>query len=153
MDWCAWRVGIPGGPTQSLAAWVMAKRVWQVGAVITTGVGAAVPLLTSVPCGSFFLESIHVNTHTLTHTHTHTHINGHARRLSAGFPLSCWTWHLTQELAIEKAGPSCMYLTLVVRSIVKVINMEGKTSPMVSLVGYYTYSLKQTLALTSNSLG
>lgn len=89
------------------------------------GVGATVPLLTSVPCGSFFLENVHINTC----THIHTFMPVH-KDTPLGFPLICWTWRLTQELAIEKAGPSFMRLTLVLRSIVKVINMEGEDQPL-----------------------
>lgn len=43
MDGCAWHVGTPGGPTQELTAWVMAKRVWQVGAEITMGLAPLCP--------------------------------------------------------------------------------------------------------------
>lgn len=63
------------------------------------------------------------------HTHVHTHKSVH-KDTPLGFPLICWTWRLTQELAIEKAGPSFMCLTLLVRSIVKVINMEGEDRPL-----------------------
>lgn len=46
------------------------------------------------------------------------------------FPQICWTWRLTQELAIEKADLSFIHLTLVVRSIVKVINIEEEDQPL-----------------------
>lgn len=67
--------------------------------------------------------------HTQTRTHIHTFMTMH-KDTPLGFPLICWTWRLTQELAIEKAGSSFMHLTLVVRSIVKVINMEGEDQPL-----------------------
>lgn len=108
------------------------------------GVGATVPLLTSVPRGSFFLENVHIN--------THTHINVRAQRHSTGLsPPICWTWRLTQELAIEKAGPSFMYLTLAVRSIVKVINMEGEDRPLLFPLCAITPTVSSKhLLLTSN---
>lgn len=64
------------------------------------------------------------------HKHTYVHTQSVHKDTPLGFPLICWTWRLTQEPAIEKAGPSFMCLTLLVRSIVKVINMEGEDRPL-----------------------
>lgn len=58
MDGCAWRGGMS-------AAWVMAKRVWQVGAGITMGLA---PLRTCLPLllvAHSFLQNVHINTKTL----------------------------------------------------------------------------------------
>lgn len=63
--------------------------------------------------------------HTDTYTNIHTVVPRH-KDTPLGFPLMCWTWRPTQEVAIEKAGPGFMHLTLMVRSIVKVIKWEKK---------------------------
>lgn len=127
MDGCDWRVGTPRGPTQALAAWVMAKRVWQIGSEITMGLAPLCPCLLLFLVAHSFWKCSHKHTHTYTRIHTFMPLH---KDTPLGFPLICWTWRLAQELAIEKPGPSFMHLTLVVRSIVKVINMEGEDQPL-----------------------
>lgn len=129
MDGRAWRVGDTWGGDSGVGHLGHGKEGMAGWRWNHHGVGATVPLLTSVSCGSFFLENVRIKTCTLTHIHIHTCMPVH-RETPLGFPLICWTWRLTQELAIEKAGPSFMHLTLVVRSIVKVINMEGEDWPL-----------------------
>lgn len=91
MDGCAWHVGTPGGwgrveraggSAQALAAWVMAKRVWQAGAEITMGSAPLWPCLPLFLMAHSFLENAHINTHTP--ARTHTHIYAPAQRHSAG---------------------------------------------------------------------
>lgn len=84
MDGCAWRVGTPGGPTQALAAWVMAKRVWQVGAEITMGLAPLCPCLPLFLVAHSFLENVHINTCKLAHTFMTVH-----KDTPLGFPLIC----------------------------------------------------------------
>lgn len=79
-------------------------------------------------CLILFGKSSHKHMHT--HKHAYTHICPCTKTLHWAFPPICWTWRPTQELAIEKAGSSFIHLTLVVRSIVKVINMEEEDLPL-----------------------
>lgn len=84
MDGSAQRAGTPGGggPTEALAARVMAKRVWQVWRRNHGGVGATVPPLNSAPCGSFLSGKkeekmftrirMHVYLHTIALVHKDT---------------------------------------------------------------------------------
>lgn len=129
MDGCARLVGTPGGSTQTMAAWVTADTVRQVGVEITVGLAPLGPRSPLFLVAHSFWKKF---TQTLTHTDTHTHTLSWPRTktLHRAFPLTCWTWRLTQELAIEKAGLTFIHLTLVVRSIVKVINMEEEDQPV-----------------------
>lgn len=91
MDGCVWHVGTPGGPTQTLAAWVMPKREWQVGAEITMGSAPPWPLLTSVHFGSFWKHKhAYTHTHTRARAHTRVHLFMHLHTdTPLGFPLIC----------------------------------------------------------------
>lgn len=141
MDGCAWRrhVGTPGGglghSKEGMVGWRWNHR----------GVGATVPLLTSVSWGSFCLENVHIITCTITYAHLWP-----CTVTPLGFPPICWTWNPSQELSIERAGLGFMYLTSVVRSIVKVINMEGEDQPLLFPSVLLHLQSQQTLSLTGN---
>lgn len=153
MDGCVWHVGTPGGPTQTLAAWVMPKRVWQVGAEIT--MGSAPPW----PCLPLFILAHFGNISTLTHTHTlvraHTHtctlVYAFAHRHSAGLSPDLLNLASDSGTCYWKSWSEFYAFDLVGEKYCKGYQHgRGRPAPIVSSVCYYTNTLKQTLVLTSN---
>lgn len=147
MDWCAWRVGTPGGPTQELVVWVMAKRVWQVGAEITMGLAPLCPCLPLFLVAHSFWKCSHKHIYTLTHTHTYACAQRHSTGLSpdllnlASDSGTCYWKSWPEFYAFDLGGEKyCKGYQ----------HGRGRPAPIVSPVCYYTYSPKQTLALTSN---
>lgn len=113
------------------------------------GVGTTVPLLTSAPCCSFFLKNVHINTCAL--THTHRHIYAHAHRQSSGLSPDLLNLASDSGTCYWKGWPKFYAFDLGGEKYCKGYQHgRGRPAPIVSPVHYYTYKLKQTLALTSN---
>ena len=149
MDGCAWCVGTPRGPTQALVAWVMAKRVWQIGAEITVGLAPLCPCLPPFLVAHSFGKCSHQNMHAC--AHIHTHIYAPAQRHSAGLSPDLLNLASDSGTRYWISWPEFYAFDLGGEKYCKGYQHgRGRPAPIVSHVCYYTYSLRQALALTSN---
>lgn len=95
------------------------------------GFGTTVARLSSVPSGAFlFGESSHKRARTYTYTYTFTQLCSCTTILHWAFPADLLNLASTQELAIERVGRTFIHLTLLVTTIVKVINGEEEDRPL-----------------------
>lgn len=152
MDGCAWHIGTPGGwrgRGGQLRHWLLGS--WQ------RGYGR---LALESPwgrrhCGPAYLCSswliLFWKMHTHTPARTHTHIYAPAQRHSAGLSPDLLNLASDSGTCYWKSWREFYAFDLGGEKYCKGYQHgRGRPAPTVSPVCYYTYSLKQRLALTSN---